>query len=117
MTTTAIYPETNVVHPHKGLISANYLYCALGLADEAGEVAGKVKKILRDRIGQIKSEDGVLDPEVKDDIAKELGDVLYYLSQLAREFEIKLQDVAEMNVKKILSRKERGVIQGSGDDR
>lgn len=117
MTTTAIYPESNVVHPHKGIIGANYIYPALGLVDEAGEVAGKVKKILRDRVGQIKNDDGILDPEVKDMMTKELGDVLWYLSQLAREFEIDLQDIANKNVEKILSRQERGKIQGSGDDR
>lgn len=117
MTQTAIYPETNVVHMHKGIIGANYIYPALGLVDEAGEVAGKVKKILRDKIGQIKNDDGVIDPEIKDMITKELGDVLWYISQLAREFEIKLQDVANENVEKILSRQERGTIQGSGDNR
>ena len=117
MTQTAIYPDTNVVHPHKGIVGANYIYPALGLVDEAGEVAGKVKKILRDKIGQIRNDDGVIDPEITDMITKELGDVLWYVSQLAREFEIKLQDVANANVEKILSRQERGVIQGSGDNR
>lgn len=117
MATTAIYPESNVVDPVKGLVGANYIYPALGLVDEAGEVAGKVKKILRDRVGNIKSPEGVLDPEVKDMITKELGDVLWYVSQLAREFDVKLQDIAEKNVEKILSRQERGKIKGSGDDR
>jgi len=117
MYTTAIYPDTNVVHPLKGIIGANYIYPALGLVDEAGEVAGKVKKILRDKLGQIKDSEGAIDPEVKDMITKELGDVLWYMSQLAVEFGINLQDVADKNVEKILSRQERGKIQGSGDDR
>ena len=114
---TAIYPNTNVVHPHKGIIGANYIYPALGLVDEAGEVAGKVKKILRDKVGQIKDDAGAIDPEIKDMITKELGDVLWYVSQLAVEFGIHMQDIADKNVEKILSRQERGKIQGSGDDR
>jgi len=117
MATTAIYPEVYVKTGEGELVPANYIYPSLGISDEAGEVTGKIKKILRDRTGQIRSPEGVLDPEVKDMITKELGDVLWYVSQLAREFDISLQDVAEKNVEKILSRQERGKIKGSGDDR
>jgi NTP pyrophosphatase (non-canonical NTP hydrolase) len=85
-------------------------YYALGLADESGEVAGKVKKLYRDL-------DGKLTEEYKKEIAKELGDVLWYLSQLCTKFELDLKDVAQMNIDKLYSRLERGQIKGSGDNR
>ena len=91
---TAIYPE------YKGLE-----YTALGLASEAGEFAGKVKKWIRD---------GKKDDEA---LAAELGDVLWYVARAAAELEYHLSDVAKMNVDKLKSRKERNVLGGSGDDR
>ena len=89
---TAIYPKENAVE-----------YLALGLNGEAGEVAEKVKKAIRD------------DKEL--DLEKELGDVLWYLSQLSKELGINLDDVANTNLDKLFDRKERGKIQGDGDDR
>ena len=85
-------------------------YVALGLNGEAGEVAELVKKMYRD-------EDGKLSPERRQKLKKELGDVLWYLSQCARLGNLTLQDVAEVNIEKLYDRRERGKIRGDGDDR
>ncbi len=97
---TALYPK----------IGENYVYPALGLGDEAGEVLGKIKKIFRDK-------NGILDDETRDEIKKELGDVLWYLTQLSTELELSLDDVAKANIEKLYSRLERGKLQGDGDNR
>jgi NTP pyrophosphatase (non-canonical NTP hydrolase) len=97
---TAIYPGAG----------DNLLYPTLGLCGEAGEVAEKVKKMVRD-------DAGVLTGERRDALAKELGDVLWYLAQLATEAGLDLDAIAEANLAKLLSRLERDVLQGSGDDR
>lgn len=86
------------------------IYPALGLANEAGEVLGKIKKVLRDN-------DGVYTPDKIAGIAGEIGDTLWYLAALARDLNINLNDVAEENLAKLQDRQERGVIQGSGDNR
>jgi NTP pyrophosphatase (non-canonical NTP hydrolase) len=88
----------------------NYLYPALGLAEEAGEVAGKYAKALRDCSGEI-------DEKRKAAIVKELGDVMWFVAELATCLEVDLDLVAEMNLQKLASRKERGKINGDGDDR
>lgn len=88
----------------------NFVYPTLGLSGEAGEVAEKIKKVLRDK-------GGVVDEETKQLIAKELGDVLWYVAQIATELGLDLDRVAAGNIEKLLSRMERGVIQGSGDNR
>lgn len=98
---TAIYPK---VGEH------GWVYPALGLANEAGEVGGKLKKVLRDN-------DGVIDDAKRDDISKELGDVLWYIAQLASELKIDLDDVAAANIAKLASRQERGSLGGDGDNR
>jgi NTP pyrophosphatase (non-canonical NTP hydrolase) len=85
-------------------------YPALGLCGEAGEVAEKVKKTIRD-------DGGVLSDDRREALARELGDVLWYLSQLATEADLDLETIAENNLEKLLSRQERGVLRGSGDDR
>lgn len=85
-------------------------YVAMGLAGEAGEVANKVKKIYRD-LG------GVAFRDEEDQIAKELGDVLWYVATLAHEIGYRLEDIAQMNVEKLASRAEKGTIKGNGDDR
>ena len=84
------------------------LYPTLGLAGEAGEVAEKVKKIIRDNKSII---------DERQDVAKELGDVLWYVAAVARDIGYSLEVIAEMNIEKLESRKERGVIQGNGDNR
>lgn len=85
-------------------------YAALGLAGEAGEIANKVKKILRDAGGK-------LTLEMAEAIEKELGDVLWYWSRMVTEIGSSADEVAEANLAKLRDRKERGVIQGSGDNR
>lgn len=86
-------------------------YTALGLCSEAGEVAGKIKKILRDKDENYKNNEHIAD------ISKELGDVLWYVATLANEYGLNLSDIAEENLAKLASRNERGVIGGSGDNR
>lgn len=90
------------VYPEKHAI----VYPALGLSGEAGEIAEKVKKMLRG--------DKPLDKEA---ILKELGDPLWYITSLADDLGYTLQDVIDANVEKLTSRKERGVLKGSGDNR
>jgi NTP pyrophosphatase (non-canonical NTP hydrolase) len=86
------------------------VYPTLGLANEAGEVAGKVKKIFRDKDGKLSAED-------REALKSELGDVLWYLAQICTELDITLEEVAEANLEKLFSRKERNQIGGSGDNR
>jgi NTP pyrophosphatase (non-canonical NTP hydrolase) len=85
------------------------IYPALGLS-EAGEVQGKVKKVLRDK-------GGVFDEETKREIGKELGDILWYIAALARDLELSMEAIAKYNIEKLRSRKARGVLGGSGDNR
>ena len=85
-------------------------YPALGLAGEAGEVAEHAKKAIRDDGGEIGEERRAA-------MAKELGDVLWYVSQLATELGLDLDEIAQANLEKLLSRQRRGVLSGSGDDR
>ena len=86
------------------------LHWVLGINGEAGEVAEKVKKIIRDKGGHISVED-------KQELAKELGDVLWYLAVLADQLGVPLEAIADQNLDKLRSRKERGVLGGSGDNR
>lgn len=88
----------------------NIVYPTLGLAGEAGEVAEKVKKLLRD-------DDGVMSRERRQALAGELGDVLWYVAQVATEAGLDLEDIAQGNLDKLLSRQRRGVLSGSGDSR
>ena len=97
---TAVYPGAG----------ANLTYPALGLCGEAGEVAEKVKKAIRD-------DGGVLTPDRRDALAAELGDVLWYVAQVATEAGLDLDAVASGNLEKLRSRQERAVLQGSGDER
>ena len=85
-------------------------YPALGLSGEAGEVAEHAKKAIRDDNGQITEERRAA-------MAKELGDVLWYVAQLASELQLDLDEIAQANLDKLLSRQQRGVLSGSGDDR
>jgi len=97
---TAKYPS--IGHP--------VIYPVLGLSNEAGEVAGKIKKIFRDKSGEITAAD-------REALKGELGDVLWYLAQVCTELEISLDEVAGYNLEKLFSRMERGKIGGDGDDR
>ena len=98
---TASYPTEN------GL---NLMYTTLGLAGEAGEVTDKMKKVIRDK-------GGVINEETKYELAKELGDALWYISQLSAELNLTLDEVAEANIKKLKSRIARGTVHGDGDNR
>ena len=97
---TAIYPDKD----------KNFIYPTLGLVGESGEVAEKIKKILRDK-------KGIFDYESKLALKKELGDVLWYLSNLCDELDFSLSDVANENLEKLNLRLSKGKISGSGDDR
>ncbi|MFZ2975479.1 MAG: nucleoside triphosphate pyrophosphohydrolase family protein [Candidatus Moraniibacteriota bacterium] len=97
---TAIYPNAG----------ENFVYPTLGLSGEAGEVAEKIKKVIRDK-------DSIMDDESRDMIEKELGDVLWYVAQIASELKLSLDDIAQNNIEKLYSRLERGKISGSGDNR
>jgi NTP pyrophosphatase (non-canonical NTP hydrolase) len=86
------------------------VYPTLGLVNEAGELAGKIKKIFRDKGGVIGEED-------RQALKGELGDVLWYFAQICTELDLTLEEVAEANLEKLLSRLERGKIRGDGDNR
>ena len=86
------------------------VYRTLGLVGEAGEVAEKIKKIIRDKQGKISKAD-------KAEIIKEMGDVLWYLQALADFLGVEFEEVAQSNLRKLRSRKQRGKIGGSGDNR
>ena len=88
----------------------NFAYPALGLCGEAGEVAEKIKRVVRD------GRDSVTAEEVKE-ISKELGDVLWYVANLAAELGLELDAIASDNIEKLRSRRERGVLHGTGDNR
>jgi NTP pyrophosphatase (non-canonical NTP hydrolase) len=97
---TAGYPA--IGHP--------VIYPTLGLVNEAGEVAGKIKKIFRDKGGEIND-------ETREALKAELGDVLWYIAQVATELGLSLDEIAEHNIAKLYDRLERGRIRGEGDDR
>ena len=97
---TAGYPA--IGHP--------VIYPTLGLVNEAGEVAGKIKKVFRDKEGHISA-------ETRDALKAELGDVLWYIAQVATELDLTLDEIAEYNIIKLYDRLERGKIKGEGDNR
>jgi len=97
---TAGYPA--IGHP--------VIYPTLGLVNEAGEVAGKIKKVFRDK-------DGEISEETRSALKAELGDVLWYIAQICTELDLSLDEVADYNLEKLYSRLGRGKIRGDGDDR
>jgi NTP pyrophosphatase (non-canonical NTP hydrolase) len=86
------------------------IYPTLGLTNEAGEVAGKIKKIFRDKAGSISASD-------REALKQELGDVMWYLAQICTELDLTLDEVAQANLEKLASRLERGQVRGEGDER
>jgi len=99
--------KKTAIYPNQG---KNFIYPTLGLVGEAGEVAEKIKKVIRDN-------DGLLTEEKIQELKKELGDVLWYIAQMCIELNLTLDEVAEHNIEKLYSRMERGKLQGSGDER
>lgn len=97
---TAMYPNKD----------NNFIYPVLGLCGESGEIAEKIKKVIRD-------EGGVVSESKKEEIKKELGDVLWYISQIATELGLSLDGVAKLNIEKLQSRMARNKISGSRDNR
>ena len=95
------------IYPNQG---SNYVYPTLGLVGEAGEVAEKVKKLIRDG-------DGTLTDPDREKIALEVSDVCWYLAVLAYELDFTLEEIMAMNLAKLSSRQQRGVISGAGDNR
>ena len=106
---TALYGE-NVKVAVKRKNVALLVYTALGLAGEAGEFVDKVKKLLRNNKGR-------LDKEQKEALIKELGDVLWYIAEAARQLGVSLEDVAKKNLLKLSDRARRGVLHSEGDNR
>jgi NTP pyrophosphatase (non-canonical NTP hydrolase) len=100
--------QGTVIYPALG--GQGWVYPALGLAGEAGEVADKLKKVVRDHNGEIT-------PEIRELVKGELGDVLWYVSQLARELDFTLEEIAQGNIDKLASRQKRQKLSGSGDSR
>lgn len=98
--TTAIYPKKMKV-----------VYPALGLSGEVGEVCEKIKKVFRDKNGVFATDVDIVE------IKKEIGDVLWYISALASDLGINLEDIAQENLNKLADRKNRGKLSGSGDNR
>ena len=99
--------KKTAIYPNKG---NNLVYPTIGLSGETGELANKVKKVIRDH-------DGVITKEMKLDISKELGDVLWYVAALAWELGLPLSSIAKENLKKLSSREKREKLGGSGDNR
>jgi len=96
---TAAYPKDKALE-----------YLGLGLAGEAGEVCGKLSKIIRDKHGVVTS-------DTKEELKKEIGDCCWFISRLAVELGYSLEEILEANVAKLTSRKARGTIHGNGDER
>ncbi len=96
---TAVYP-----------IYMKITYPALGLGGEVGEIQNKIKKIYRDKYGE-------LDEDTREKLKGELGDALWYFAVLANDLGLNLGDIARSNLVKLQSRKERGVLKGKGDNR
>jgi NTP pyrophosphatase (non-canonical NTP hydrolase) len=101
---TAVYPDAM-----EGTVDA-ILYVGLGLASEAGEVAGELKRIVRDDAGTVTL-------RRTERLVKEIGDALWYAARLADELDLDLDDIAETNIARLLERKKHGTLKGEGDDR
>lgn len=101
---TALYTKDNAN------CGSPLVYVALGIAGESGEVVEKIKKLMR-------NQKGVITDESRQDLRKELGDVLWYIAQMATELNITLDDIAKTNLVKLTSRLERGTLHSQGDDR
>lgn len=108
--TTDVFNNTNTLNAAQKVTDPAFIAKILGLTGEAGEVAEKFKKIIRDKNGELSEED-------KNEIIKELGDVLWYISIIAKYMDVALEDVATTNIEKLTDRKSRNKLSGSGDNR
>jgi NTP pyrophosphatase (non-canonical NTP hydrolase) len=104
--TTELMKRSNELNANDPALVAKIL----GLVGEAGETADKFKKVIRDN-------EGIISDDIKVEIAKELGDVLWYISALSDYLGYTLDEIAELNLKKLFDRRDRGVARGSGDNR
>lgn len=102
--------KTDVGTSAQDNLTPGWLYYALGVSGEAGEMTEKIKKLFRDK-------GGVVDDEFKKHLIKEIGDILWYQARLLDSFNINFSDVAEHNIEKLLDRLERGKLHGNGDER
>jgi NTP pyrophosphatase (non-canonical NTP hydrolase) len=98
----ALYPGAHGFH------ETGWVYPVLGLCGEAGEVAEKIKKHIRDSLDF---------NDTRMEVMRELGDVLWYAAELARQWKLSLDDVAAANLAKLADRRARDAIHGSGDNR
>lgn len=105
--TFAVYPLLSIRAEE---IDTEFVYPTLGLVGEAGEFAEKIKKIIRNKNGKLDLDDYL-------SLEKELGDVMWYVAELATVLHSNLEDIAKENINKLSSRKERGVIKSEGDNR
>lgn len=101
---TAVYPD----------VGHNIIYPALKLAGEAGETADKIGKLWRNK-NYTSGKQYSLEERIA--VAKEMGDVLWYLAAISNEISMSLDEIADMNIKKLQDRRERGVVKGEGDNR
>lgn len=104
---TAIYPPTLQLD---GDDIPNIYYPAMGLCGEAGEVCNKIKKVMRDNGGRVTQ-------AIRADMIGELGDVMWYVAELASKLGLELEDILAFNIAKLNGRKDRGTLTGSGDKR
>ena len=102
-----IFNFTNLPKPIMDMLAISYVELGMG---EVGEIQNKLKKIIRDKGGEV-------DDKCKEDIKKELGDVLWYVAEMCTLFNLNMDDVAQANLDKLFKRKEEGKLQGSGDNR
>jgi NTP pyrophosphatase (non-canonical NTP hydrolase) len=110
MTLSAYQAQAHATSKNTQIGGTGWTYPIIGLANESGELLGKVKKIFRDN-------DGILTDTVRLAMHAELGDILWYVAETASQLEIDLADLAALNLLKLASRANRGVIGGSGDKR
>lgn len=107
---TANPKATREIHDKVDQICINPYYPALGLAGEVGEFCNKLKKVMRDNKGEITD-------EFLDFAKGEIGDILWYVAAVCSELSLDMNQIATDNINKLSSRKERGVLKGSGDNR
>jgi len=110
----AVYPKFSVFSAQNNVVSigenANYVYPCLGLSGEVGELLNKIKKIGRD-------DAGIIESDRKGTIAYEIGDCMWYIAELATQFDLDLEKICKENIAKLNERTKKGTIKGSGDER